>query len=147
MQRDVYVYVIEFESIGRVKIGSSAWPDTRLKTIQQNSPVACRLIAQWPGTRDEEFALHARFDAHRAYRECFEVAGELADWLATVRGLGLDSVEPWPGRYHDGREERERARRESQGQKIRAYWADPEWRERQLRQLARSHAPSDQAVA
>jgi DNA-binding XRE family transcriptional regulator len=78
-----FIYAIECG--GRIKIGYSTNPKLRLAKIASDSPFPCNFIGQWPGTLEDEGAIHARFEAVRCYREWFAATDELRSFLSAVR--------------------------------------------------------------
>jgi hypothetical protein len=67
--------------IGRVKIGSSARPLHRFRTLQPLSPYELRIAAIFPGGELLERALHRHFAPARAHHEWFDLTPMLL-WLA-----------------------------------------------------------------
>lgn len=128
MTNSSFVYLIEAQ-MGVLKIGCSARPETRLKTMAVNSPTPLRLIAVWPGVTADERALHARFDAHRFYNEWFRIEGDLAGFVESVRGKGVARIPDWSDSGPSGSAERKKAGRHSASMKLKALWADPAHRE------------------
>jgi Meiotically up-regulated gene 113 len=68
-------------SAGHIKIGYSANPDRRLKSLQTASSVPLRLIGTLPGTLKDEEALHARFAKYRVRGEWFTLTGALRSFI------------------------------------------------------------------
>lgn len=67
---------------GLVKIGVSADPRGRLKSLQTASPVRLELALVLPGQgADGEAALHARFAAYRSHGEWFHNAPALVEFM------------------------------------------------------------------
>ncbi len=124
------MYLVESQ-MGLVKIGYSVTPEARTASIQAFSPSLCRLIAKWPAERKAEYLYHRRFASVRAHSEWFSVAGEFADFVAEMRGVGVDSIPDWDalgiriGDPSPGFSARAKAK-----------WADPEWRELQAQRRA-----------
>lgn len=133
-----YIYLIESE-IGRVKIGVSHSPRARLASIEPISPVLCRLIACWPGVKDDETALHKRFEAQRSHREWFRIEGDLAAFVEAHRGRGVETVPAWDSLgFTSARERRSAAARLGNERRKARLLADPmgqrdEWVRRQVR--------------
>lgn len=128
MTNSSFVYLIEAQ-IGVLKIGCSARPETRLKTMAVNSPTPLRLVAIWPGVTADERALHAKFADNRFYNEWFRIEGELAEFVANVRGIGVTAIPDWSDSGPDGSAERKKAGRRKASAKLKALWADPSHRE------------------
>ena len=64
------VYFVQAEA-GAIKIGNTKYLDWRMDGLQGQSPVALTLLATMPGTRSDEFRLHAKFAEHRLHGEWF----------------------------------------------------------------------------
>lgn len=72
------VYFMRFGD--RVKIGFT----TNLKNRSQAIPHD-EVMATMPGTMRDEKALHARFAKHRIHHEWFDLAPEVADFIASIK--------------------------------------------------------------
>jgi len=134
--RTVYVYVIEARN-GVIKIGRSECPAMRVKLFDLYSPVKTRLIAMWPDIMQAEAELHRRFHAQRLHAEWFLIEGPVADFVNEVRGCGLpEGVADWNLPTVESREEKRIRKNLAQSERMKAIWANPEWREnnRQLRE-------------
>lgn len=94
MRRPAFIYVVEAQN-GVLKIGSSAVPHERAATINQHSPVPCRLVAMWPGDSGDESALHKQLAPYRSHCEWFRIEGPVAEFLECARGTGLVEIRPW----------------------------------------------------
>ena len=90
--RRTFVYFIQAEHGGPVKIGWTYDPDSRLKTLQTASPYKLVIRFLLPGTQRLEHYLHDRFAAYRLEGEWFEAHPDMpgclheggistADWL------------------------------------------------------------------
>lgn len=141
-----FIYLIEAE-VGRVKIGFSHCPKTRLATMSVSSVCPLRLIAQWPGCRRDEQALHKQFSDFRRHGEWFLVSGELATFVAESRGRGVAPVPNWPSSYWEASAGRrsEISKRRSESQK--RNWSDPEFRAMQATFRERRNARAKQSEA
>jgi hypothetical protein len=77
------VYFIQAGGDGPIKIGVAEDPRTRLRKLQCGNYETLYLIAQIPGSYEEEFSLHRRLESHRIRGEWFapseDVYRELAD--------------------------------------------------------------------
>lgn len=71
-----------------VKIGHAVAPEFRLKLFQAGSPIKLDLVGYVEGGQAHERELHARFSEYRLHGEWFQLCGEVADWVETVRGKG-----------------------------------------------------------
>jgi hypothetical protein len=76
------VYFITARSVGRVKIGYSDKPRSRVLWISANSPVEVALEATIDGGIDMEAGLHQRFSAHRVKGEWFALCPEIEELIA-----------------------------------------------------------------
>jgi hypothetical protein len=80
-----FVYFLQRESGGAIKIGVAGDIKKRMSALQTAFPDRLRVLGTQSGGRDEETALHRRFAAHRLHGEWFAPAPEL---LAYIEGLG-----------------------------------------------------------
>lgn len=71
-----------------VKIGITADVRLRLRTLEAHNPLPLEVGALFPGGREIERKLHARFVAYRHRDEWFRIEGELADWIKAGCPLG-----------------------------------------------------------
>ena len=71
------VYFIEGASL--IKIGISQYPEERMKTLQDMSPVPLRLLATCKGGPRREAELHRQFSQDRRQGEWFEQSRELQE--------------------------------------------------------------------
>jgi len=78
------IYFIEAKEINRIKIGFSANPEDRLKSLQISSPVELTLLITIKGTQTNEQQLHRRFSKDRVHREWFEASKELMYYINDV---------------------------------------------------------------
>lgn len=67
-----FVYLMRHGRADTIKIGYSKNPKEREDTLQAEDP-DLNLLASWPGTKDDERALHARFSALRTRGEWFRL--------------------------------------------------------------------------
>lgn len=84
---DSYVYFMQAEGSGLIKIGYSTDPRKRLAQLATMSPEPIHLVAVHPGDRTLEQALHARFRQHRARGEWFYPNPELIALINTARDV------------------------------------------------------------
>lgn len=127
-----FVYLIE-TALGQIKIGCSRWPEQRLQTFVANSPCPLRLIAKWPGEQTDERKLHQRFVAQRWHNEWFRYEGDIVAFVEQKRGVGVESIPEWDALTFAASSERRQRSRALAGEKRKAVWADPEFRERSAR--------------
>lgn len=78
------VYFISAPSLRLVKIGTSNSPQKRLQEIQVGSACPVFLAAVVDGGAAVEQSLHSRFAHLRSHGEWFSLAGELAEFIATL---------------------------------------------------------------
>lgn len=135
MTRPTFIYVVEAR-IGLIKIGVSASPFGRAETIHSHSPVPCRLIATWSGTQEEEARLHHAFAAYRSHCEWFRIEGAVADFVSFVRRTGVETIPEWESLAFGDVLARRAAAGRKRAEKLRAKWADPEYRAEQARARA-----------
>lgn len=134
-----YVYLLEAAS-GEIKIGCSVDPITRWKTIAASSPCFINLVAMWPGSFNEERALHKRFGSLRSYREWFRNEGDLASFVEAKRGQNVPDM-PNEIRFCGlSRTQRSEVLRRNQSEKIKAIWADPTRRAEMMRFRSRARS-------
>ena len=74
---DSMVYFLAPLGGGNIKIGVTASPRTRFKTIQNNSPLSLDLIACAPGGKEIESLLHSIFMRERLHGEWFHPSPRL----------------------------------------------------------------------
>lgn len=87
-----YIYFVQGEDGGPIKIGWAVDPMRRLQSIQTNSPVPLRNVALIKGTtRTRERKIHEQFAECRIRGEWFEPTFEL---IAFICGLRLCSMTP-----------------------------------------------------
>jgi hypothetical protein len=85
-----YVYFVEAEGVGRIKIGWTENLPERLKTLQLYSPVPLRLLGACWVTSDMEKSLHKTFADRRVVGEWFEPDSDLMELIRkhAARPLG-----------------------------------------------------------
>lgn len=74
-----HVYFIKRRSL--VKIGFSVNPTSRIKTLELQAGQKVKIIGIFPGTVEDEHALHAKFKQHRVMGEWFLNEGELQAFM------------------------------------------------------------------
>lgn len=84
MKRDStrYVYFIQGEATGLIKIGKANDPGTRLKGLQTGSPDHLVLLGVIPCTKTRETELHEDFKAFKVHGEWFKPSAELLSFIA-----------------------------------------------------------------
>jgi len=89
-----FVYVVLAVGIGRYKIGFSiSDPRFRVKALQIGSPIKLELVAVIPKcSRDDELALHHRFEASRLHGEWFSGTSDLLAFIEAHRSLVDESL-------------------------------------------------------
>ncbi len=66
-----YVYFIQGQCGGAIKIGFSVSPEKRLKELQTGYPDTLTILLMIPGSESTETTLHRQFDASRLKGEWF----------------------------------------------------------------------------
>jgi hypothetical protein len=84
--RPSWVYFLQADGGGPVKIGRSANPQARVEELQQGSPVQLRLLAVCRGGHRREAELHRQFAAQRLHGEWFRPGTELLAFVGGLRG-------------------------------------------------------------
>lgn len=79
-----FVYFIQ-QASGSIKIGYSAYPDQRLKSLRTSSPEPMTLLAMTCGSRTTERRYHDRFSSHRLEGEWFYPHPEILAEIETLR--------------------------------------------------------------
>jgi len=79
-----FIYFLEAEGCGRIKVGIAIEPYTRIRQIQGHSPVLLRLLGFVRGTYEEEQAILARFAHLRVHGEWFDGGEDLRAFIDTV---------------------------------------------------------------
>lgn len=125
-----FVYIVEAEN-GLVKIGVSTDPTRRAKDFYIHSPVLVRLVAFWPGSREDEQALHAQFSSCRNHCEWFRSGGALTAFVESKRGQNVPAIPEWNDLTYFGESRKER-HRDRIGTAQRQAWADPDKRRERL---------------
>lgn len=74
-----FVYAIRCAD--RVKIGWSSDPVRRFGKIESDSPFECERLGYWPGSMDDESAVHKRFADIRMHREWFAATPPLMAFI------------------------------------------------------------------
>lgn len=119
---DPFVYLIQHDHDGPIKIGFALGPEDRLRALQAANPFPLHLRLKLPGGEKEEACLHLRFKAHHIRGEWFHPCPEL---LALIKNppeswaAYLNSS--WTPDVHQSRDEHEAALQRL----IRKHWPDP----------------------
>lgn len=82
-----FIYFIQGESGGLVKIGWATKPEVRMAHMQAHCPVTLRLLHFEPGNGKQERELHAKFAEFRKHGEWFEEAQAILDHIAARKAL------------------------------------------------------------
>ena len=82
---ETFVYFIESETSGLVKIGKSVNPASRFSAIRTMSPDKLVLIGAIPESEHSESELHTKFAHLRKHGEWFEDCAELREFLETLQ--------------------------------------------------------------
>lgn len=81
-QREGYVYFVQEEGGGPIKIGWATNPSKRLSGMQSGNPRRLRLIGAIAGERNLEGKLHTKFAKFRQTGEWFEPHPTLLAYIA-----------------------------------------------------------------
>lgn len=96
-----FVYFIQAEQGGPIKIGVCRDPHARLASLQTCNPLKLRILGVVEGVEKDERRLHRRFAATRLQGEWFEPSGELLEYVAIHAGpvpwlRPVIRRSPWP---------------------------------------------------
>lgn len=95
------IYFVQDSDSLAIKIGYAANPEERLATLQTANSSTLRLLAELPGGRADEAALHRRFAASRLVGEWFRPSPDLIEFLLDGARLlgqsGRDRDDTWEG--------------------------------------------------
>lgn len=80
-----YVYFIQGEKGGPIKIGYSTNVESRVKELQTGFPTKLVVLALIPGRIWHETELHKRFQKHRLHGEWFKPVPELLEYIESVK--------------------------------------------------------------
>lgn len=80
-RRTGFVYFIQAEAGGLIKIGFATDVTGRLDTLQTGSPVKLVVVGSMPGVIQDESGLHERFAHLRRHGEWFESADDLLRFI------------------------------------------------------------------
>lgn len=80
-----WVYFIQGESGGLVKIGVANDPEKRRVELQRTSPVPLKILARERGGTARERDLHLQFADLRAHGEWFSPAPRLLDYISSLK--------------------------------------------------------------
>jgi hypothetical protein len=83
-----FVYFLQVEGCGPVKIGCALKPIGRLQSLRAWCPYQLDLIATAPGDLAQEKTLHAQFAEHRLHYEWYAPHQSLMDLIETVKETG-----------------------------------------------------------
>lgn len=90
-----WVYFMAGVGTGLVKIGFSKSPDSRLKTMSQQSAITYKIITAVPGTFQDEKAFHGKFRHLHETGEWFRYNEELYQHVKQL--AELHGSTPWRG--------------------------------------------------
>jgi len=85
-----FVYFIQAESGGLIKVGTALDPLVRLVNLQSGSPLRLVVLGCLRGGRTLERALHREFADHRRHFEWFEANAAIVEFIAEA--LAADGV-------------------------------------------------------
>lgn len=84
MSHDGLVYFALAADLGKVKIGTSRWPDIRIREIQTCCPVRVEYVFFLEGGRPMERHVHRLFQHLRCRGEWFSYTDEIQRFMAAV---------------------------------------------------------------
>jgi hypothetical protein len=87
LARRRWVYFIQAEAGGPIKIGISRDVERRRGELQRAERQALKVLATFEGTIQDESAMHTRFAAHRLHGEWFSPAPDLLSHIAALNGV------------------------------------------------------------
>lgn len=87
-----FVYVIQSEQGGPVKIGKAKNPRERIATLQTASPYPLRLLHVLPGGRPLERQLHERLAPFRLRGEWFDLDPKVLELLALIADVAERAI-------------------------------------------------------
>jgi hypothetical protein len=82
-----WVYFIQADTGGPIKIGISRDVERRRGELQRAERQPLKVLATFEGTIQDESAMHARFAAHRLHGEWFTPAPDLMSHIAALSGV------------------------------------------------------------
>ena len=82
---DFFIYFIQSEKGGAIKIGLSKNPEERLNELQTSTPYKLKLLAKIKGDISKERELHRRFARYRIRGEWFEASNELLSYIEQIK--------------------------------------------------------------
>ena len=91
------VYFFAFPALGRIKIGISNDVASRLAGLSQDVGAEGELLFSMDGNRQDEMAMHRRFDSWQLQGEWFLDCVELRELLNVVRGERAPAHDPVTG--------------------------------------------------
>lgn len=141
-----FVYIIEAEN-GVVKIGCSMFPKERVNNCISHSPIPVRLIAQWPGDTSDERAFHRQFRNYRSHREWFRAVGDLAAFVESKRGTGVECVPAWCELAFDFPKDPRPLTKIKRSASMKKLWADPVRKAEWLDALQRGRKAAQKVAA
>lgn len=80
-----YVYFIQGQCGGAIKIGYSLCPEKRLRELQTGYPDTLMILLMIPGTESTEAALHRQFESSRLKGEWFRPDSALIDAIKELK--------------------------------------------------------------
>ena len=80
-----YIYFIQGEAGGAIKIGFSFKVEARLKSLQTGYPDTLKVLCILPGSEKDELFYHNKFAEHRLRGEWFSPTGEVLDRIEEIK--------------------------------------------------------------
>lgn len=81
VDRTGYIYFIQSEDGGPIKIGFSEDPKTRLVALQTHNPAKLQILSVIEGSSDDETRLHKKFADHKVQGEWFRPHRSILDFI------------------------------------------------------------------
>jgi hypothetical protein len=89
-----WVYFVQVEHDGPIKIGTTNRLDERIKSLQTASPYKLRLLAKYEGSHAQERRLHVLYAEYRIRGEWFRPNQSLMELIDYIRAQdGADTPE------------------------------------------------------
>lgn len=85
-----YIYFIQGECGGAIKIGYSETPENRLKTLQTGYPDMLKTLLLVPGNEDTEKMFHRKYEKLRLNGEWFKPEKELLEEIEKLKRSDFD---------------------------------------------------------
>jgi hypothetical protein len=87
-----YIYILQGELTGLVKIGAAVNVDVRVSALQSNSPDELILLWSGPGTKQTEAWAHRLLASHRAHGEWFRPTDDVVAFVTLAQDEGIGAA-------------------------------------------------------